>query len=354
MLSGNSGSAAKVAYCITVVGVSVRHVNSYSATDIAICIARVGVAMLSGNSGSAAEVTYCIAVVGISVRHVNSCSATDVAGCITAIGIDVCSGNSYCAADVAGRIAGVGVYVVAGYSYVSANITGRIASVGVYVVASGIGGAFIAFCLARGGGHIGGDFLTKEQKCKLRVVNEDVSGAGDGLHRVVTTEFPCVNGILLHPFKKDIHALYHTVGAPSIVLAVAVCVFPTNVYVKEDTRHVTAHVVRSVGFTVGVIVAAALTVAFVASGEVFTRGGGTEHHNVVLVSALKSLAVGPGMLTVPRRTAVPGRTYAYTGVERGDLAIICITAILAVGILEEGSACVIIVLVGVRICHKLV
>ena len=96
---------------------------------------------------------------------------------------------------------------------------------------------------ARGGCHIGGDLRAKEQKCKLGVVNKNVTGACDGLNRVIATKLPGINGIFFHPFKQNVKTLHNAGRAPSGILTVAVYVAPANVDVQEDTGYVAAYVV---------------------------------------------------------------------------------------------------------------
>ena len=192
--------------------------------------------------------------------------------------------------------------------------------------------------------HICGDFCAEENERKFGVVNKNVTGAGDGLDRVVTTKLPSINGVSFHPFKQNFKAFHYTGGAPSIG-----GVAPTNVNIKEDTCYVTAQVILAAGFHIGIVVAAALSVSFVATRTVFACRSGAEHHKIVFVIAAKTLTVGPGVLTVPSATAIPRGADRLAGIERGDLTAV----VLAVGIYEQVSCCIITGDIAMVACHQL-
>ena len=96
---------------------------------------------------------------------------------------------------------------------------------------------------------------------------------------------------------------------------------------EHQTGDIAVEIIFSVGFTVGVVVTAALTVGFVAATVVLGFSSGTEHHDVVLIRAIQTLAVGPGVLAVPAGT--PGTVHVLSGVERGDRTCV---PVLTVGI----------------------
>ena len=167
-----------------------------------------------------------------------------------------------------------------------------------------------------------GNRRIEQVKCQLRVVNKDVTGAGNGLHRIVTAQFPRIHRILFHPLDEHVLALHHAGRSPHIA-----GITPTDVHVQTDTRHVTAQVVLTARFLVGMIVTATFTVGGVATAGVFAVRGGTKHHHIVFIVAAKTFAVRPSMFAVKR--AVPRRTDRLAGIEGRDLA----AAVFAVGIL---------------------
>ena len=83
--------------------------------------------------------------------------------------------------------------------------------------------------------HICGNFFTKEQESEFGVVNKNVTGAGNGLNRVVASKLPGVNRVGFHPRKQNLNALHYATGAPSTAR-----VAPTNVNVQKDAGNVTA------------------------------------------------------------------------------------------------------------------
>ena len=142
--------------------------------------------------------------------------------------------------------------------------------------------------------HISRNLLAKENESQFGIVNEYVTGACDGLNRVVTAKLPGVNGVCFYPFKQNVNAFHYAGSAPSIR-----GVAPTNVNVQEDTGYVTAKVVLAAGFLVGIVIAATFTVGGVAAGRVFAGRGGANHHDVIFITAAKSLTVGPCVFFVP-------------------------------------------------------
>ena len=200
--------------------------------------------------------------------------------------------------------------------------------------AHGIGGT-----AALSGGRIvvRRNVLIKQQEGQFGIVHEHVTGAGDRLNGVVTTQFPGVNGVLFHPLQQNRFALHNAGRAPHIVEGTVVLrtTAPADVNVQHDTSHIAANLLTQ---SIGVIEITTLTIGGVAAGRVFADRSGTEHHNVglalgIAVAAAVTLAVWPAMLTVPGVTAIPGRADGIAGIERGDGAAV----VLTVGVLEQAS-----------------
>ena len=217
-------------------------------------------------------------------------------------------------------------------------------------------------CNAGGSGHGGGDLRAEEQKCQLGIVNEHIAGAGDGLDRVITTQLPGVDGVFLDPVQQNIQALDNTVFTPHSLQS-AVCIdavaAPANINVQNDTCHVAAQVIKTIGFGVGMIETDAFAVCLIAAGAVLGGRGRTEHHKISLADGLVAaviLTVGPGMLAVPG-SAIPSGTDINTGIEGGNRLAVD-TAVLAVGILIPGSGLIILALIAAAVCmifgHQLI
>ena len=174
-------------------------------------------------------------------------------------------------------------------------------------------------CLARRGYHIVRSFFAKQHPSKLGIVYVHVSRTDDGLRSVVSTHFPSIYGVFFHPFQKDFLAFHNTAGVPHIRRA------PTGIYVKNDTRTVTADVLT---FAVGVVETAAFTISLVAAAAVFAGCRRTQHHNVVFaLTVCVALTVGPGMFTVPSITAVPSAVQFRTRIEGRNVAVIAVYTI---------------------------
>ena len=92
---------------------------------------------------------------------------------------------------------------------------GVLAGVGVDRIFIGVG---ITFSIARGGNHISGYLLAKNQPSILGVVDKYITVALYRFDYVVSAHFPLVNRVEFAPLKKYIHALEnlgYTVSAPS-------------------------------------------------------------------------------------------------------------------------------------------
>ena len=200
---------------------------------------------------------------------------------------------------------------------------------------------------AGGSGHQRRHIRAEQQERKFGIVNEDVAGAGNGLNGVVTTQLPGIHGVQLHPQQQNIQAFHNALRSPGGILAVAVDIAPTNIDIQENTGHVAAQIQRAVGFAVGIVIAATLTIGSIAAGGVFDGGGGAEHHDVVFIITSQALAVGPGMLTVER--TVPSGADLQTGIERGDLSAV----VLAIRVLVQVLGSFIAGLGLVCILHQL-
>ena len=195
----------------------------------------------------------------------------------------------------------------------------------------------VAAGVAAGSPAIGGrgnarrNSLTKQQEGQFGVVYVDIAGSGDGLDRVVTAQLPGVNRVLFHPLEQNV-LTFHNTGRTPHKLGIA----PAGVNVEHDAGHVAAQVIISTARTVRIIIAAALTVGRVAAAGVFGGSCGTQHHDIIL-SITAALTVGPGVLTVPGRTASPLGANGDAGIKRGNGA----AAVLTVGILIHSLGIVI-------------
>ena len=203
-----------------------------------------------------------------------------------------------------------------------------------------------AGCLTGGSCHRIGDALTEQQECKFGIVHEYITGTGDGLNRVVTAQLPGIDGIFGHPLDQNIQALDNAGGTPH-----RAGVAPADIHIQHNAGNVAAQIQLAAGFAVGVIVAAALAVGLVATGAVFALSGGAQHHNIVLaIAGSVTLAVGPGVLTVPGSTRIPIGADGLTGIERGNGAGV---TVFAVGVLEQISGCIIAGLIGLCASHQI-
>ena len=199
----------------------------------------------------------------------------------------------------------------------------------------GIGSGGIAAVTAAGAVALRGSRIVRRnaraQKLEgqLRIVDEHVAHAGDGLHSVVAPHLPSVDGILSQPFQQDC-AAFHDPGAAETKLRIA----PADQVLEDQPRDIA---VQTLPKLVGIITADAFAVGVVAAAAVLRDGGRTQHHDVVLIRAVQTLAVRPCVLPVPRFAAVPGRADERRGIERGDLVGI----LLAIGILIQRPRAVI-------------
>ena len=196
--------------------------------------------------------------------------------------------------------------------------------------------------------HIGGHCSLEQLEGQLGIVNEDITGAGDGLNGVVTAQLPGIDRVSCHPVQEDSLALNNTGRTPHVA-----GVAPTDIDIQHDTGNITTQVVSTVALAVGIVVASALAVSRVAAATVFRLSRGAQHHDIILaVAGIIALAVGPGMLTVPGVAAVPAGANGVTGIERRDLiGSFCTT--LAVSVLEQISGSLIAGLIGLIGLHQI-
>ena len=166
----------------------------------------------------------------------------------------------------------------------------------------GIGGGDVTFRNA----------CAQQQEGQLGIVHKDVAHAGDGLDSVIAAQLPGIYRIFLHPFQEDSSALHDAAGAEQAGVA------PADHVLEHQAGDIAVEIIFSVGFTVGIVVAAALTIGGVAATVVLGFSSGTEHHDVVLISASEALAFGPGVLTVPSIASIPIRSDGDTRVEGRD------------------------------------
>ena len=172
-------------------------------------------------------------------------------------------------------------------------------------------------------GNARGNSLTEQQVGQLGVVNKDVAGAGDGLHRIVAAQLPGINRIFPDPLEQNILTLDDALCAPH-----EINIAPAGIHIEHDAGHVAAQVVVAAACAVGIVKTVTLTVGRVAAAGVFTGSSRTQHHDVIFCVAA-AFAVGPGVLAVPRRGAAPFRADGDAGIERGNAP----AAALAVGVL---------------------
>ena len=182
--------------------------------------------------------------------------------------------------------------------------------------ARGGGSAVLSF--AGGSGHAGGNFAAEENVSQLGIVNEDITGAGDRLHRVITAHFPSINRVFFHPLQQNILAFNDTAVTPHMG-----GVAPTDIGIKHDSGAVTANIHTGIMETQTGI----LTKGFVATAAVFACKCGTEHHDIsafapvtIIGTAAEAFAGGPNMLAVPGFALIPGAFKHCTRVEGGNHA----------------------------------
>ena len=234
------------------------------------------------------------------------------------------------------RVATLGYSCAAAGHRVTGNIVACSGNSGDHLAADGNSTESIVICHSSDGicsrtgslagrrNHVGRHSFIKQQECQFGIVNEDVTGTGDGLNRVVTAQLPGINRVFCHPLQQNVLALDNALRTPH-----RAGIAPTDIDVQHDTGYVTVEVVLAAGFAVGIVEAAAFTVSLVAAGAILRLSSGTQHHNIIFaLTGGITLTVGPGMLTVPGRTAVPCGTDLVTGIEGGDSA----AAVLAVGV----------------------
>ena len=187
------------------------------------------------------------------------------------------------------------------------------------------------------GGHIVGDLGAKQQESQLGIVNEDITGTGDGLNRVVAAQLPGINGVFFHPLEQNVQALDDTIRTPhsfQSTVCVGAVAAPADVDVECDTGHIAVQIMLAVALGIWIVEAGTLTVSLVATAAVHGGGGGTEHHDVRFADGFTVsgiLTVGPGVLTVPSGAFVPGGTKGVAGIEAGNS--LGITAVLTVSVL---------------------
>ena len=203
------------------------------------------------------------------------------------------------------------------------------------------GDDFTAVCNARRGIHTRGDAFAEHQPSKFGIVNEYVSSTRNRLYGVVSTHFPRIYGVFLHPFQKDVQVFDNPARAPHIA-----GVAPTSIDIKDDTCAVTVQVQLAAAFIVGVIVTAGFAVCGVAAAAVFAGCRRTNHHYVVFIAPTKPLTVGPSVFLVPARgLIVPVRTDGYARIEGRNPLVVTIQN--TVGVFQQ--AVVFLVAVFIRV-----
>ena len=184
--------------------------------------------------------------------------------------------------------------------------------------------------LTGGSGVIGGNLCTQQQEAQFGVVNENVTGAGDGLDRVVTTHFPSVNGVLFHPLQQDFLVLNNAIGAPHLR-----CILPADIAVQHHTGHVATDIITGGSHVlIGIVIAAAFAISFVATAAVDSGRGRTQQHDVrcvtngaVVGSGDLHLALRPAVLTVVGDALIPFTAELVAGVEAGDIITVALLAV---------------------------
>ena len=243
------------------------------------------------------------------------------------------SGNDGGAGQVDGTVGGV-----AGLGGDGVAFGAGIAAVTAAGAATAVGG------FAGGGGHVGGNFPVIQQEGQLRVVNEDVTGAGDGFHGVVAAQLPGVDGVGDDPLQQNIQTFHDTARTPHGGLG------PADMLVEHDAGNVAPEVVLAAGFGIGIVVAAAFAVGLIAAGTVLGRAGGAQHHDVVF-TVTGALAVGPGMLPVPGGAGVPAGADGQTGIEGRD-GLGHLGAVFTVGVLVQKTGLAVIGDMGMVLLHQ--
>jgi hypothetical protein len=153
------------------------------------------------------------------------------------------------------------------------------------------------------------------------------------LYGVVSTHFPRIYGVLLHPSQKEREAFDNAARPEDVfrVVRTRIDTLPTNVLEEYDSRAVAAYVLT---FAVRIVITATFAVCFIAAGAVFGNGGRTKHHNIVFTAAGGvAFAVGPSVFSIPRvAAAAPTAGEVVCSVERGQTGVI---AVYTIGILIQ-------------------
>ena len=213
-----------------------------------------------------------------------------------------------------------GLTGVGGVALGGAGRSGHHTGIEVVVVA-------LIFSLSGGSIHFG-NILTKEQEGQFGIVNENITGTGDGLDRVITAQFPSINGVFFHPPQQDIQAFDNAVATPH-----GAGITPTDIDIQHNTGNVAMQVMLATGFGVGIVERGTFAISLVSAGRIHLGRGRTEHHDIVFTLTRSiTLTIGPSVFTVPGIAGVPVRTKGLAGIEaRNRLAIL--TAVLTVGVL---------------------
>ena len=184
--------------------------------------------------------------------------------------------------------------------------------------------------------------MSKQKPSVFGIVNKDVSRTRNRLYRVVSAHFPRINGVFFHPSQKKGKAFDNAARTPHTSR-----IAPTRIYVKQNSRAIATHVLA---FPVGIVVAASFAICRISTRAVFRNSGGTKHHNVIFaVSACVALTVRPGMLSVPRLTAVPGARNHFPRIEGRNFRV---AALKTIGIAEQITRCAIARFIGLLRFHQ--
>ena len=100
---------------------------------------------------------------------------------------------------------------------------------------------------------------------------------------------------------------------------------------QHQARHVAVELLFEL---VRIVKAPALAVGIVAAVGILGDRRRTQHHDVVLVRAVQTLAVRPGVLAVPILALAPARADGLAGIERGDLVGILLAIRVAIQFLR--------------------
>ena len=202
--------------------------------------------------------------------------------------------------------------------------------------------------IAAGGAHqVLGNLRAEQQEGQFGIVHKDISGAGDGLDRVITAQLPGVHRVFFHPLQQNIQTFHYAVAAPH-----GAGVAPADIDIQHNAGYITTKIVGFVGYFIGIIKPGAFAIGFVAASAVLADRGRAQHREVIFtISGGIALAVGPGMLPVPSGATIPIRANRLAGIERGNGHRV-LRAVLAIGVAEQVSGIAIGSFIMVGILHQ--